>query len=240
MRSRSLAHPALVLIAFTSLARGQSEPINGWNHPWMAYGHDFGSNAWGHDGVITSGWTYQTHPTTQGFTDTRRVGSSVYSGVPALQITADIAGYIPSKMSGEVELSALNHPPLMGMRRVRGAPLNLDGVTARMRVWLPPGSAGPPNAPNGIELFFKTRASDTSWPSLRSGWQNIPGDGCLEIAAAVRNGSTGTAIFSCAGDPLGAGAGPAAEAGFDARSVALFGDRCEAGHKHDTAGIRLS
>lgn len=43
----------------------------GVNYPWIAYGHDFGGNAWGHDGLITNGWTYQTYTDSQGFTDTR-------------------------------------------------------------------------------------------------------------------------------------------------------------------------
>ncbi|HYY93396.1 MAG TPA: hypothetical protein VE713_02685, partial [Pyrinomonadaceae bacterium] len=29
--------------------------VVGVNYPWVAYGHDFGSNGWGHDGVITGG-----------------------------------------------------------------------------------------------------------------------------------------------------------------------------------------
>jgi hypothetical protein len=43
----------------------------GANYPGLAYGHDLGKNARGHDGLITTGWTYQTCLNGQGFTDTR-------------------------------------------------------------------------------------------------------------------------------------------------------------------------
>ena len=135
--------------ATAHLAVASDDFVTGWNHPWIAYGHDFGSNGWGHDGIITSGWTYQTYYNTKGFIDTRRVDAGRCGG-PALRITPDLVGG-PNpdnpneqnpKARGEVELSVLNHPPPLGGVPAPEEPLNLDGVTVRARVWLPPGSAG--------------------------------------------------------------------------------------------------
>src|SRR5262245_50835129 len=61
-------------------AQGTSSFLVGVNYPWIAYGHDFGENAWGHDGVITNGWTHQTFADSQGFTDTRLSRETAFSG----------------------------------------------------------------------------------------------------------------------------------------------------------------
>jgi hypothetical protein len=189
---------------------GVAQIVRGWNHPWMGYGTDAGSNAWGHSGLSSSGWSAQTHPSTRGFTNARRVPAGGCQDSAALRIDVALQGQHPNIAAGEVELSLINHPPVIGLARGPSAPLNLEGRQARARVWLPAGSAGSPSAPNGIQLVFKTRLSDTSYPSLYTAWQNISPaweSTCVEFIAGVSN------------------TGPAAvrEPGFDARSVALVG-----------------
>ena len=64
--------------------RTASDFLKGVNYPWIGYGHDFGKNAWGHDGLITCGWSYQTWTDSQGFTDTRRSTDRAHSGIASL------------------------------------------------------------------------------------------------------------------------------------------------------------
>jgi hypothetical protein len=136
----------------------------GINYPWIAYGHDFGGNAWGHDGLTTNGWTYQTYTDSQGFTDTRVCSEKACSGEASLCITADLQGQDQHKANGEVYVDLRNHPP-PGIT----APINLEGVTVHCKLWLPKGSAGYSHAPNGVQLFFKSEG----WLSWYSEWINI-------------------------------------------------------------------
>lgn len=205
---RSLLWPLILALLLRSAVAGSDFQL-GYNHPWAGYGHDFGANAWGHDGVITSGWSYQTAADTQGFTDARRVEKSNCSGRAALRITADLKGGTPNRKSGEIELTLSNHPPRQGSLPAPVQYLNLEGVMVRVRVWLPEGSAGARDAPNGVQLVFKTRLSDTDWPSFYSEWRNIePAEGgyCIEVSARV----------SSSGPGLRFGA-------FDAKKVSLIG-----------------
>jgi hypothetical protein len=146
-----------------SLAMDQ-EFFAGANYPWIAYGHDFGKNAWGHDGTVTCGWTYQTYTDSQGFTDTRRCTGIARSGSGSLCITADLVGQHPNQARGEVYLDLNNHAPLEV-----SVPVNLTNVAAHCWLRLPPGSAGYPSARNGVQLFFKSEG----WYSFYSPWMNI-------------------------------------------------------------------
>ena len=197
----SIAAPAAS--AETSFARG-------WNHPWVGYGTDFGANGWGHSGLGSNGWSAQAFVNTQGFTNARRELQGQCTGGPALRVDVDLNPSSPNRRSGEVELSVINHPPLVGARRGPGQPLDLEGVTATVRLRVPSGSAGSPSAPNGIQLIFKTRLSDSDYRSLYTPWLNInPAwqGRCIDLEAPVSN------------------TGPAAvrDAGFNARRVALVG-----------------
>ena len=138
--------------------------VVGVNYPWAAYGHDFGNNGWGHDGLITGGWTYQTFQDSQGFTDARFTKTTAHGGAGSLAVAADLVGRHPNRSKGEVYVDLKNHPP-----RGAAAPLDLRNVTARCWVFLPPGSAGSPQAPNGVQLFFKSEG----FFSLYSPFQNI-------------------------------------------------------------------
>jgi hypothetical protein len=135
----------------------------GWNHPWIGYGHDFG-RAWGHDGLSTSGWTCETGPTTQGFTESRVV-SSAEGGRGALRIQVDLAAGDPSRSRGAVSLSLIDHWPL-ACPPAGNLSVNLDGIMVRTRVRLPRGSAGSAQAPNWIQLFLKTRLTAEQWPAM--------------------------------------------------------------------------
>jgi hypothetical protein len=160
----------------------------GWNHPWAAYGIDYGENQWGHGGISTNGWTCERHVSSQGFLQARVSNEPVCLRRGSLRINADLVGRHPNRSSGEVHLSVANHFPGLCARGSVPPYLNLDGTLARVTLRLPPGSAGLSNAPNGVQLFFKTRLSDEHWPSLYSAWDNIlPGweRDCVTLTARV-------------------------------------------------------
>ncbi|PYQ30110.1 MAG: hypothetical protein DMF56_10340 [Acidobacteria bacterium] len=141
----------------------------GVNYPWIAYGHDFGKNAWGHDGLITSGWTYQTWFDSQGLVDTRVSTKKARSGAGSLEITPDLVGKHPTKSRGEVYIDLNNHRP-------PGTPVPIDVRHATVSCWLylPRGSAGDARrAPNGVQFFFK---SGKGFKSHYTVYQNISGD----------------------------------------------------------------
>ena len=133
--------------------------LTGINYPWAAYGHDFGQNEWGHDGLATGGWTYQ------GFINARPSKEKARSGHSSLCVTADLVGRHPNRSAGEVFIDLRNHPPPDG----RPVPLNLENIVIRCSVSFPPGSTGSASAPNGVQLLLK---SEGFW-SFYSPWTNI-------------------------------------------------------------------
>ncbi|HYY96712.1 MAG TPA: Calx-beta domain-containing protein, partial [Pyrinomonadaceae bacterium] len=110
------------------------------------------------------GWTYQTFHDSRGFTDARFSKAQAHTGAGSLAVAAALIGGDPNRAKGEVYADLKNHPP-PGV----SAPLNLANVTARCWVLLPPGSAGNPQAPNGVQLIFKSEG----FFSLYSPFQNI-------------------------------------------------------------------
>lgn len=141
----------------------------GVNYPWAGYGHDIGKNEWGHDGFITGGWTYQTYPNSQGFTDVRRCIEQAHSGRASLCVTTNLVGKHPNKSRGEVFLDLRNHPSPGA-----SVPVDLKDGTADCWLYLPPGSAGNPSAPNGVQLIFKS--DEEKWWSFYTPWTNIQPD----------------------------------------------------------------
>ena len=151
--------------AFAGTARAQNLDLfqRGWNHPWIGYGHDFGT-AWGHDGLSTSGWTCDTDPAAAGFIDSE-VTVDPRSGRGALRLRARMRGGDPHSSRGGVYVSLVDHWPF-ACPPTGSAALNLDGVLARYRIRLPRGSAGAGDARNALQLVLKTRLSAELWPSL--------------------------------------------------------------------------
>lgn len=159
---------ALSLLPFSAHApRVSARPADvfhtGWNHPWIAYGHDFG-RAWGHDGLSTNGWTCETHPSARGFTESR-ILVDAESGRGALRVTADLLGGDPGRSAGAVHLSLIDHWPLPCPQPGQ-ASLDLSGALARYRIRLPRGSAGSAEGSTWLQLFLKTRLSAERWPTL--------------------------------------------------------------------------
>ena len=136
----------------------------GVNYPWLAYGQDFGKNAWGHEGLSTNGWTCQTSTDSQGLINTRRATDRAHAGLASLSITADLAGQHPSRSRGEVYVDLGSHPPPNVT-----VPVNLRGRTVSCWLWLPRGSAGWPSAPNGVQFLVKS----DGWRSWYGPWINI-------------------------------------------------------------------
>jgi len=157
----------LLLIAFggaSMKAEVKSSFVVGVNYPWIAYGHDFGGNLWGHDGLITGGWTYQTYVDSQGLIDARYTKSKAHSGVGSLNLTADLVGHDPEKAKGEVYIDLRSHTP-PGV----SVPIDVTHATVSCWLFLPDGSAGDPNAPNGVQFIFKSEG----FYSLYTPYQNI-------------------------------------------------------------------
>jgi hypothetical protein len=199
---RALASVPLSLPLFRGHARSQSPPAFqlGWNHPWIAYGHDFGP-AWGHDGISTSGWTHETFVGARGFTAARVVRDRA-TGRGSLRVTADLLGQDSTRSSGEVHLSLLDHWPFTCPSRATPVSVAADGALVRYRVRLPRGSAGPPSAPNGLQLVFKTRLGDAQWPSMYTRWENVnPAWEGRDVDITARISSAGAAHVDAGFDP---------------------------------------
>lgn len=122
----------------------------GVNYPWVAYGHDNGSNQWGHDGFISGGWTYQTFAGSDGFMDSRFSNEKAHGGTGSLRIAADL-NKDAGRPAGEVYVDLRNHPP-PGM----SVPTNLRDTTPRFWIWLPRGISGSQSAPSYMQPLFKS------------------------------------------------------------------------------------
>jgi hypothetical protein len=155
---------------YTRARSASTQPFfTGLNYPWIAYGHDFGANGWGHDGLCANGWTYQTWDDSQGFTDTRRSTAKAKTGNYSLAITAALIGKDPHKAQGEVYVNLVDHHP-HGVT----PPLDLTHVNTHFWVLLPKGSAGWNSARNGVQIIFKSQAAkDAQLYSYYSQWENV-------------------------------------------------------------------
>jgi hypothetical protein len=85
----------------------------------------------------------------------------------SLSLTADLIGQHPNKAKGEVYIDLRSHTP-PGV----SVPVNLTNVTVSCWLFLPSGSSGNPNAPNGVQFFFKSQG----FYSLYTPYQNIRPD----------------------------------------------------------------
>ena len=162
----------VILLASPGPAMNQTgykrDMLVGINIPWWANSHDFGSNAWGHDGVITCGWSQSNYPDSKGFIDVSRSFEKSHSGAASLRIRAEMQGGVNGKDRGETYLDLNNHAPV-GI----SPPLSLTNSTLRFWIYLPPGAAGPVNKPNGIQIFLKSegfRSFYSQWKNIDSSW----------------------------------------------------------------------
>jgi hypothetical protein len=115
--------------------------------------------------LSTSGWTCETGPATQGFTESRVLVNGE-AGRGALRIQADLGAGDSARSRGAVSLSLIDHWPFACPQPAGNLAVNLDGVLIRIRVRLPRGSAGSAQAPNWVQLFLKTRLSAERWPTM--------------------------------------------------------------------------
>jgi hypothetical protein len=158
----------------------------------MAYGHDFGSNIWGHDGIVTSGWVCSDFPS-RDECKARRIEQSACLNKPGLRIPVALPAHLEGEDPGsiEIELTVLNHPPRLN-RTVPGNPpvvvtipdtqttaLNLANTDVRVRLCVSSGLTGDPSTPNGIQIFFKSKIQVPGEGDVfpvrycRSPWQNL-------------------------------------------------------------------
>ncbi len=139
----------------------------GANYPAIEYGHDFGTTAWGHNGVsaeLAGRWRVSTDAKSLGVTKVLRSSERAYSGNNSLKLIANLSGTSDSRKNAEVFIDLRYHAP-SGV----SSPANLLGVTLSCRVYAPDGSLGNPSNPNGLQLFVK----DSSWLGQYGTWTNI-------------------------------------------------------------------
>ena len=168
--------------------------LAGFNLPFFGYGHDFGRNAWGHDGLSTHGVRLRREGDNQGFTRIESLRESRCGGRPAMRIHTALAGGDALRQGGEVWIDLQAHGPFPCPGPKETAGYDLEGATVRLRLWLPPGSAGRPEAPNGVQLFFASKTGNRS-PTFYTPWRNIDPswEGAeVEIEAAVSNQGPGS------------------------------------------------
>ena len=189
---------------------GQTGFLEGFNLPFFGYGHDFGRNAWGHDGLSTRGIRLRRDGDNQGFTGFDAITDSNCDGRPAARIHMSLAGGHALRQGAEAYIDLLAHGPFPCPSPNDAGGYDLEGATVRLRLWLPPGSAGPPGAPNGVQLFFASKAGNrmptfyTPWRNIETSWEGRT----VEIASRVSNQGPGHV-----------------PPGFDARRVAQAGFR---------------
>jgi hypothetical protein len=167
--------------------------LRGFNLPFIGYGHDFGRNAWGYDGLATSGWRVRRSGDNQGFQRLQRIRQGECGG-PAMRVEFALDPAGTSRRGGELFVDVETYSPIPCPGPATPRTLNLDGATARLRIWLPPGSAGAEAAPNGVQLFFSTKAGSgpasfyTPWRNLQKDWEGRS----VELTALVSNTAPGS------------------------------------------------
>jgi hypothetical protein len=158
---------AAVVVVALSILTGSLHAAQfwlGWNEPWRAYGHDFGRNNWGHDGLSNDGWSPNG-----GFVRSRVVAGEPCAHCGALRIDADLD---TSQPSGEIVLDLASHLPTDCPTGVATSQ-DFHRARVRFRLWLPRGAAGPRSARSGIQVIFKTKLAGERWASVYTKWQNI-------------------------------------------------------------------
>jgi hypothetical protein len=139
----------------------------GMNYPYINYGHDFGTSAWGHDGVsaaLAGWWEQQTYTDSQGITKVVRSSEQAHDGRHSLKLIADLVGGDPHLSMGEAFVDLTYHAP-PGV----SAPVNLEGVRLQCWVYAPENSGGDPDFPNGLQLLVQ----DENWNTEYGTWVNI-------------------------------------------------------------------
>ena len=167
--------------------------LHGFNLPFIGYGHDFGRNAWGYDGLATSGWRVRRSGDNQGFQRLKRVSQGECGG-PAMCVEFALEPAGSARRGGELFVDVETYSPLPCPGPNTPRALDLEGATARLRVWLPPGSAGPDSAPSGLQLFFSTKAG-TGLATFYTPWQNVQKEWegrSVELTALVSNTGPGS------------------------------------------------
>lgn len=139
----------------------------GINYPWINYGHDFGSTAWGHNGVsaaLAEWWQHQTYSDSQAVTRVMRSSDRAHTGGHSLKLVTRLVGDDPNISKGEAFVDLRYHAP-SGV----DVPANLGGLTLRVWIYAPKGSGGDAEHPNGLQIFVK----DENWHSEYGTWVNI-------------------------------------------------------------------
>ncbi len=104
------------------------------------------------------GWVIQTYTDSQAITQVAQDTTKARYGSASLRCTVNLIGGHANYSKGET---------FIDMQTAT----NMSNVTVSVWVWVPSQAVGDPNAPNGIQIFFK----DSAWKSKYSSWHSIGG-----------------------------------------------------------------
>ncbi len=142
------------------------------------------------------GWVAQDASGTRGCVAVQSsTGQHHGAGVRSLEMTLAINGSDPTTSRGEA-LAEL------------AGPLDLHAATIKAWIYAPPGSSGPTDNPNGVQLFIK----DSSYRSRYSTWRKVVPGEWFQVQLPVS----------------GSGAG-FVDAGFDPTKIVMVGVKFAAG-----------
>lgn len=130
---------------------------------------------------FSTSWVTQTYVDSQAIRSVFISTTRPYAGRGALGMNVDLRGGHANLSKGEVFVDLRYYPPLCSETSYVTAPLNLEGVTIRARVYAPPGSRGDPSHPNGIQIFAK----DAEYDSRYGPWANIVAGTWNDVSATV-------------------------------------------------------
>lgn len=128
----ALQEPAVVIPSPTSVP--PSTRISVTSKP-LKYGFDEGS----------MGWVPGLQAENQAVVDVR---PQIKFGESTLELSIELIGKDDAKSKGEVFVDLSSNPPFGAV-----APIDLEGKTITMLVYVPSAVIGTPNSPNGIQVF---------------------------------------------------------------------------------------
>jgi len=149
------------------------------------------------------------------------VNPQIKFGENSLELQIELIGTNDEKSKGEVFVDLSSNPPAGVF-----APLNLNGKTITMLVYVPSAAAGNTNSPNGIQVFVR----DIDDKSEYSAWTNLTSENTERWIKVTLVPLTSIVTK----DPKGRPTGAAMDAGFDPTKINIIGLKIGAGDGFDS------
>ncbi len=109
--------------------------------------------------------------------------SRAYLGKGSLKVFLDLVPGDPNKRTGEIWVDLRATPP---RRRDPWPSYDLSEAVVTVAIWVPKEAVGPPQAPNGIQLFFKDSQGRAKY-SRRINLTEIPAETWYQIAVDMES-----------------------------------------------------